>query len=103
MAEFTLWEGARVQKAFVDMISDFLAAFRWGENLLLVERVVDVAGAESYRWTARPDILPVVVGIGDAQVAAVLIAVVLAVTDEGGLPVVVEVDATGRRVSRLFW
>lgn len=53
--------------------------------------VVDVAGTEAERRTTRVDVGEIVVGIGDDQVAGVLVGVGVAVADEGGLPVVVQV------------
>jgi hypothetical protein len=53
--------------------------------------VVDVAGAEADRRGARVDVAPVVVGVGDAQVALVFGAVVVAVAYQRGFPVVVDV------------
>lgn len=52
-----------------------------------------MTSAEAQRWAARTKVSPVVVGVGDAQVAAVLCTVVLAVSDQRSLPVVVEVCA----------
>lgn len=49
--------------------------------------------AETERGAARAAVLPVIVGIRDAQSAAVLGGVVIAVADEGGLVMVVEVGA----------
>lgn len=62
---------------------------RGGE--VLVQRVVDVEGAEADAGVARVDVDPVVVGVGDAEVAGVLVGVAVRVADEGALPVVVEV------------
>lgn len=45
----------------------------------------DVAGAKSERWGTRVDVAPVVVGIGDVQVAGVFSTVGVGVTDQGGL------------------
>jgi len=53
-----------------------------------------VAGAESERWPARSAVFPVVVCVGDAEMALVLAAVAVAVSDEGCFPVVMEVCAT---------
>jgi len=50
-----------------------------------------VGGAEAEERGARVDVLEVVVGVGDVQLAFVLGAVAVAVADERGLPVVVEV------------
>jgi hypothetical protein len=52
--------------------------------------VVDVASTEAEGRTTRVDVVPVVVVLGDAQVTGVLIAVAVRVTDQGGLPVVVD-------------
>ena len=57
---------------------------------LLVVRVVDVPGAETDQGAARVAVLPVVVGIRDVELACVLGRVAVAVSTEGGLPVVVE-------------
>jgi hypothetical protein len=50
-----------------------------------------VAGTEAERWGTAVDVLPVVVGIGDGQVASVLVAVAVRVADQGRLVVVVDV------------
>lgn len=65
----------------------------WIVVLLLIVRVVDVARAEAEERAARVGVLPVVVGVRDVQLARVLRPVAVAVSDERGLPVVVEVDA----------
>lgn len=52
--------------------------------------VVDVASTETDGRGAGVDVVPVVVGIGDSQVSGVFITVVVGVSDEGGLPVVVQ-------------
>lgn len=57
---------------------------------VLVVAVVDVAGAEAERGSARVDVVPVVVGVGDAEVALVLVAVAVGVADQRGLVVVVD-------------
>lgn len=49
-----------------------------------------MASTEAERGTAGVDVVPVVVGIGDGQVAAVLVLVAVGVADQGGLPVVVD-------------
>lgn len=56
----------------------------------LVQVVVDVGGAEAHGRTARVDVGPAVVGVGDGQVAGVLVGVGVGVADEGALPVVVD-------------
>jgi hypothetical protein len=53
--------------------------------------VEDVAGTEADAGGARVDVVPVVVVLGDAEVAGVLGAVGVGVPDEGRLPVVVDV------------
>lgn len=68
---------------------------------VLVEVVVDVLVAEAAGGTARSRAAPVVVVVGDVQVAPVDVAQGVAVADEGRLPVVVEVvprdsDPVGR-------
>lgn len=68
-----------------------------------VEVVVDVLVTEAASGTARALVAPVVVVVGQVQVAKVLLAAGVAVADEGGLPVVVEVvprdgDPVGRVV-----
>lgn len=45
----------------------------------------DVAGSESERWGTRVYVAPVVVGVGDVQVAGVFITVRVGVADQGGL------------------
>lgn len=57
---------------------------------VLVVVVVEVAGTEAERGTAGVQVVQVVVGVGDSQVALVLGAVGVGVADEGGLPMVVE-------------
>lgn len=52
--------------------------------------VVDVASAEAERGSARVDVVPVVVVLGDVQVASVLTAVAVRVSDQGSLVVVVD-------------
>lgn len=52
--------------------------------------VEDVCHAESHRRRTRVDVDPVVVRVGDVEVSGVLIGIAVAVTDERGLPVVVE-------------
>lgn len=60
--------------------------------------VVDVSGAEAERRPARVDVLPVVVVVGDGEVASVFVAVAVRVADKAGLPVVVEVRVGYRDV-----
>lgn len=62
--------------------------------------VVDVAGTEAERGATRVDVGEVVVGVGDDQVAGVLIGVGVAVADERGLPVVVQVAVADGDVVR---
>ena len=57
---------------------------------VLVVVVIEVAGAEAERGTTGVQVVEVVVSVGDGQVALILGAVGVGVTDEGGLPVVVE-------------
>jgi len=49
-----------------------------------------VGSTEADQGHAGVDVLPVVVGVGDVELAGVLIAVAVAVADERGLVVVVE-------------
>jgi hypothetical protein len=49
-----------------------------------------VGSTEADQGHAAVDVLPVVVGVGDVELAGVLVAVAVAVADEGGLVVVVE-------------
>lgn len=49
-----------------------------------------MGSAETDQGHAGVDVLPVVVGVGDVELAGVLIAVAVAVADERGLVVVVE-------------
>lgn len=58
---------------------------------ILVQVVVHVLVAEAAGGTAGAAALPVVVVVGDVQSAEVDVAEGVAVADEGGLPVVVEV------------
>lgn len=57
---------------------------------LVVEVVVDVDGAVADRGVARVDVVPVVVGVGDVELALVA-SVRVDVADQGGLEVVVDV------------
>lgn len=57
---------------------------------LVVEVVVDVDGAVADRGVAAVDVLPVVVGVGDVQLAFV-VGLRVDVADQGGLEVVVDV------------
>lgn len=50
-----------------------------------------MASSETEARSTRVDVAPVVVGVGDDQVASVLVAVAVGVADQTGLPVVVEV------------
>jgi hypothetical protein len=60
--------------------------------------VDDVGGAEADEGHAAVDVLEVVVGVGDVQLAGVLGGVAVAVADERGLVVVVEVGvAAGKK------
>lgn len=60
---------------------------------LVVEVVVDVDGAVADRGVARVDVLPVVVGVGDVELALVG-GMCVDVADQGGLVVVVD-EAVG--------
>lgn len=53
-----------------------------------------MASAESQQRGSRVDVLPVVVRVGDAEVAGVFIRVVVTVPDQGCLPMVMKVGAT---------
>lgn len=58
-----------------------------------------MAGAEAERWTARVEVRPVVVVVGDAEMASVFGAVAVRVADERCLPVVVDVGvAHGHKI-----
>ena len=59
--------------------------------------VDDVSGTETEQGLAAVDVLPVVVGVGDVELALVLGAVAVAVTDERGLVVVVEVGVAAEK------
>ena len=59
-----------------------------------------MGSAETDQGHARVDVLPVVVGVGDVELAGVLIAVAVAVADERGLVVVVEVGVAAERRRR---
>jgi len=61
-----------------------------------------VEGAEADARATADDILPVVVVVGDTEMALVLAAVVIGVADEGALEVVVEVGIRyGHEVGRV--
>jgi hypothetical protein len=62
-------------------------------HLLFIVRVVHVPRTEPEQRCARVDVLPVVVGIRHVERALVIPSVAVAVPDQGGLPVVVEVGA----------
>lgn len=53
-------------------------------------RVVDVSSTETNRRATGVNVLPVVVGIGDAEMSLIFGGVGVGVTDEGCLPVVVD-------------
>lgn len=53
--------------------------------------VVEVASAEADRWCAGVDVFPVVVVLSDAEMSGILGSVAITVSDEIGLPVVVNV------------
>jgi hypothetical protein len=57
----------------------------------VINRVKDVRSTEAEQRHAAVDVLPVVVGVRDAQLALVLGAVAVAVADERGLEMVVKV------------
>ena len=56
-----------------------------------------MSGAEADQGLAGVDVLPVVVGVGDVQLAGVLRGVAVAVADERGLVVVVEVGVAANK------
>ena len=57
--------------------------------------------AETDQGHAGVDVLPVVVGVGDVELASVLLGVTVAVADERGLVVVVEVGvAVGKKQTK---
>lgn len=58
---------------------------------IVVVVVEDVAGAEAEGWAARVQVRPVVVRVGDFQVARVFVGVAVGVSDQRGFPVVVDV------------
>ena len=66
----------------------------------LVVGVEDVGSTEADQGHAAVDVLPVVVGVGDVELALVLGAVAVAVADERGLVVVVEVGVAAERRRR---
>ena len=61
--------------------------------LLFIVRVVHVPRPEPEQRCTRVDVLPVVVGIRHVERALVVSRVIVAVPDQGGLPVVMEVGA----------
>lgn len=67
------------------------------DSTALVVGVDDVSGTETDQGSAAVDVLPVVVGVGDVELALVLSAVAVAVADERGLVVVVEVGVAAKR------
>ena len=56
-----------------------------------------MSGTEADQGSAAVDVLPVVVGVGDVELALVLSAVAVAVADERGLVVVVEVGVAAKK------
>lgn len=54
-------------------------------NYFAHDLLEDVAGSESERWGTRVDVAPVVVRVGDVQVAGVLGAVRVGVANKRGL------------------
>lgn len=50
-----------------------------------------MASAKADRWGTRVDVVPVVIVLGDTEVAGVFRSVAVAVSDQVGLPVVVDV------------
>jgi hypothetical protein len=67
-------------------------------RVAVVVRVDDVRGAEAEEGHARVDVLPVVVGVGDVQLARVLVAVAVALADEGCFVVVVEIRVAVKKL-----
>lgn len=74
-------------------LNEELSAITGVDAVVGVQEVAvdDMAGSEAVRWRTRVDVVPVVVGIGDGQMARILVAIAVRVTDERGLPVVVDV------------
>lgn len=56
-----------------------------------------MGSAEADQGHAGVDVLPVVVGVGDVELAGVLLGVAVAVADERGLVVVMEVGVAARK------
>lgn len=69
--------------AGVDAVVDFLKV-----------TVVDVTSAEADGRGARVDVVPVIVALGDVQVARILVAIAVGMTDQRCLPVIVD-ESTG--------
>ena len=73
-----------------------------GSGVVLVAVVVDVAGTKAERGETGVDIGEVVVVVGDLELALVLAAVAVRVTDEGTLPLCTRVSTHSGRVVRMI-
>jgi hypothetical protein len=60
-------------------------------GVVLIAGAVEVPCTKADGWQARVDVIPVIVVVGDSQVASILGRVAVRVTDQGALPVVMEV------------
>lgn len=82
-------ESIAVFMLLMSAISCPVANFSW--IILFIIVVIDMSGTEPQRRPTRTEIQPIIVGIGDAEVASVFGPVTVTVTDQTGLPVIVEV------------
>lgn len=88
-----------VERVLLDEHLGAHAGVDTGGGNVLVAAAVDVGGAEAHRGSTRVDVGPVVVVVGDVELASVISAGVVAVADQAGLPVVGELGpADGDKV-----
>ena len=67
---------------------------------IVIEIVKNVAGTEAERWTARVDVVPVVVAVSDTEVSLIFGAVRVGVSNQGSLIVIMDVRVTDRNEIR---
>lgn len=81
--------GAAVEGGTLDEDLGAHAGVDAGKQELVVVGVDDMDSAEADEGSTGVDVGPVVVGVGDVELALVLTAVAVGVTDEGSLPLLV--------------
>lgn len=79
-----------VERVLLDEHLGTHAGVDTGGGDVLVAAAVDVGSTEAHRGGTRVDVGPVVVVVGDVELASVISAGVVAVADQAGLPVVGE-------------